>query len=253
MSAILSLFRSNLNSNDLIRSSKELERITKDIQKINNKDTLVDKLISKKHAISCYILNLSIIYYQVRFFAYRNYIISIFVIIFMLWQLYFVNPLINYIHLKQLTKLKTKHAKIINNLKDRSNFEKIHHIINRFSYGEDGDQDYKVVLDEDIAKRLSQLNALNEDIDRKHVELNMNNNKKNKKNLLARFLDNIEQSEDDKILMESLVRDNVREGFVKYDFTCEKCGKVTGYYVTKEDAVNKENGLDLVVKKCLKC
>lgn len=252
MAGILSFFRTNLNSNDLIRSSKELEKITKDIQKINNKNTFIDKLISKKHAMSCYALNLSIIYYQVRSSPYKTYIISFFVLVFILWQMYFVNPLINYIHLKQLTKLKTKHAKIINNLKDRSNFEKIHHIINRFTYGEDGDQDYKVVLDDDIESRLTKLSALNDDIDRKQVELNMNS-KKTKKNLLARFLDNIEQSEDDKILMQSLVKDNIKEYFVKYDFKCDKCGKSTSYYVNKQESLNDKNTLDISVKSCMKC
>ncbi|SGZ40475.1 uncharacterized protein HGUI_02675 [Hanseniaspora guilliermondii] len=249
---IFSLFKSNLNSNDLIRSSKELEKITKDIQRINNKDTFIDKIISKKHALSCYILSLSIIYFQVRDSLYRNYIMGVFVLIFILWQMYFVNPLINYIHLKQLTKLKNKHSKIINNLKDRSNFEKINHIINRFTFGEEGDQDYKSVLDDDIEDKLTQLKALNEDINKKKSELNTNN-KKNRKNLLTKFLDNIEQTEDEKILMESLVQDNVQKHYLEYEFKCGKCGKETTFYINKKDAINKENTIEIEVKRCLKC
>lgn len=252
MSSILSLFKSNLNSNDLIRSSRDLEKITKDIQKINNKDTFIDKIISKKHALSCYILSLSIIYIQVRHSMYKNYIMGIFVVIFILWQMYFVNPLINYIHIKQLTKLKNKHSKIINNLKDRSNFEKINHIINRFTYGEEGDQDYKSVLDDDIESKLTQIRALNEDITKKKSDLSTNS-KKTRKNLLTKFLDNIEQSEDEKILMESLVQDNVQKHYVEYEFTCEKCGEQTSYYINKKDVLNKEGTMDIEVKRCLKC
>lgn len=252
MFSSLLLFKSNLNSNDLIRSSKELEKITRDIQKINNKDTFIDKIISKKHALSCYAVSLSIIYIQVRDSQYSNYIMGMFVILFILWQMYFVNPLINYIHLKQLTKLKNKHSKIINNLKDRSNFEKINHIINRFSYGADGDQDYMSVLDDDIESKLTQLRALDEDITKKKSDLNISS-KQNRKNLLAKFLDNIEQSEDEKILMESLVQDNVQKQFVEYELTCEKCGKQTSYYISKKDALNKEGTMDIEVKRCLKC
>ncbi len=55
-------------------------------------------------------------------------------------------------------------------------------------------------------------------------------------------MDNDEQSEDDKILMQSLVKDNIKV-FCKYDFKCDKCGKSTSYYVNKQESLNDKNTL----------
>lgn len=246
-------FSRSLGTDDLIRSSKELEQITKSIQKINNKDTVLDKIVSRKHLLVVYVSYLTLVYIKAYDARYKYAIItgSVFMVFF--FQFYLIKPFVSWVQLKRLSKLRKRHEYIINTLKDRSKFENINTIINRFTFGQEHDQDYKQILDDDIKSRMKQLAHLNTELTEKKQKMNnIKNSNKSTKSILKRFIDNVEDN-DDEIIHNLIIREVFQDLLVEYCFVCECCGQSTKYYVRKEEIVGTNKTLSADVKHCLKC
>ncbi|XBW37011.1 hypothetical protein QEN19_002591 [Hanseniaspora menglaensis] len=248
----INLFSRSLGTDDLIRLSKELEQITEQIQFINKRNTLVDKIVSSKHLSAVYIIVFAFVYAKIYDSGYKYIVIAVYLFTIILFQVYLIKPFVNWIHVKRLGKLKKRHAFIINTLKDRSNFENINRIISRFTSGEEKDQDAKQILDEDIEQRISQLKNLEFDIKEKEAKFNSLNEKtkKSKKGMFKRLIDNVEDK-DDEIIHSLVVKEVFEELLVQYDVYCEKCTQYTVFYIKKEEV--NESRSKLVMKTCLKC
>lgn len=249
-----SIFSRSLGTDDLIRSSKELEKITQEIQKINKKDTFLDKIISSKHLLVIYASYMAFVFMKIYDKKYKYVIIISCLLLILFFQFYLIKPFVNWVHLKRLTKLRKRHEYIINTLKDRSKFENINYIINRFTSGEDKDQDYKQILDDDIKERLVKLDSLNTEVTERQDKINAldKKNSKNKKNMLKRFIDNVEDN-DDEIIHSLVVNEVFDDLLVRYEFVCKSCKNTTSYYIKKEDIVDNQKELKVEVEHCLKC
>ncbi|KAL3229158.1 hypothetical protein RNJ44_02245 [Nakaseomyces bracarensis] len=85
---------------------------------------------------------------------------SIFVLVLFKWFMYRLYAKYHQYKLRRLARLRGEHQKKLDKLKEETNFNATHSIIQRFSSGETQSEDAVILMDEEISKKYGELNEL---------------------------------------------------------------------------------------------
>nr|CAO98814.1 hypothetical protein [Nakaseomyces delphensis] len=163
------------------RYTADLSQITQQIheldQSIKNRQASVGKLQGQITYMGITFIMVLVAYVHLE---YHNTIISsgcaicsLVILILFKWLVYRLYAKYHQYKLKRLAYLRGVHQKKLDKLKEETNFNATHSIIQRFSSGETQSEDAMILMDEEMSKKYNELNELQKQL----TELRQNESK----------------------------------------------------------------------------